>query len=525
MRPPSIRTQISVTLNILVLAVSIAIGWCSLQLTSGILHRQLLTNPTNNFAQLINKMNLPLTDRLMSQISDVMESEVMIVSPESEKVICSSLRHNKGKTVARQLKKTKNLTTIALGDSRYRAGKPARVSGRQSRNLSGENYLVMLMPQAKWISEKRSIWTRILIVTLCSLAVATLAGVLIADKIARPIRTLVGRMDHFSPLARPDSDFSRNATRTDPMGAISCGNTSQQTAGAWDRESSEASDGHAFPSPPLASNFPECQHSPAEVQHLSASFQNLLKRLRESQENLESAAKLATTAQLSAAVAHEIRNPLGGIKMNIHVLQETLAVDSDPKSREVVEHILKNIDRIDLFVQELMHMDTDEQTEITARENLSRNPATVSLPEIFHNVRTLLEPKCRQAAITLTEDFPPEASRVYGDAEEIRQVILNLLLNGIEAVEAREGALHISARRLPSGYIRYSIADNGPGVAEEAEQHVFEPLVTTKKHGTGLGLFVCKRIIEKNHGSIGYNQLEAGTEFWFQLPGAQNNHD
>jgi len=470
----SIQTQFNILLNLLVLGVGIAIGWFSLNIMSNTLQEQLLSKPAKNFSGLINRMNLPLTDQLMRQISDAMNCQAAVVSPDNSKVICSSLPKQNLQLLASNPER-QPIGKISINDVKYRVSEPANVTGIPGYTGDKQAYLLMLMPQARLKAESRTAWVRILAVTLSALAIATVIGLLLAAKIARPMRILAQHMDCMS-------------TRTSLL----------------------ESENDMY--------IPPKTNGPSEVKRLRQSFNNLLCRLRQSQSDLESAAKMATTAQLSAAVAHEIRNPLSGIKMNVHVLADRLKSDDEDENQEIKNQILQNIDRIDMFVKELMRVSIDSPDNREAATQFSREAETVSLIEISRNITTLLQPQCRHAGVTISEDFDDNAQWVYANSEDIRQVILNLLLNAVEAVGSQNGEIKLSTQQSADNFFRYSIVDTGSGIPEEMKNRIFDPLVTTKEYGTGLGLFVCRQIIHKNNGSIGFEILKDGTEFWFELP-------
>jgi len=470
----SIRTQISIALNILVLGVGIAIGWFSLNVMSDTLQEQVLSRPARNFAGLVDKTNLPLTDQLMHQISDVMECEVAVISSENSNIVCASLPKRKIQPLAKHAGHQQP-SKFAINDVQYRLSAPTPVSGIHQYNAGQQAYLIMLMPETRWKAERHAAWFHILTVTLSALAIATVIGILFTGKIARPIEALARHMDHM---------FEHSSRK------------------------------HVEPETHIAA-FHGC---PGEVEHLRQSFNNLLARLRRSQANLESAAKMATTAQLSAAVAHEIRNPLSGIKMNVHVLADRLDQRNQTENNEIKKQILQNIDRIDMFVKELMRVAVESPENKEAGTEFPREANTVSLIDISNDMSTLLYPQCRHAGVTVKYDFNVDAQWVYANAEDIRQVVLNLLLNAIEAVDSQGGEITLSTQQSEDHFVRYSIEDNGPGISPEMGQKIFEPLVTTKEYGTGLGLFVCRQIIHRNNGRIGFNNLQNGTIFWFELP-------
>jgi signal transduction histidine kinase len=133
----------------------------------------------------------------------------------------------------------------------------------------------------------------------------------------------------------------------------------------------------------------------------------------------------------------------------------------------------------------------------------------------------LLEGRCRHEGIEIVRDYAP-GLQVAADGPKIRQVIMNLVLNAIQA-QPGGGTVRLCVRAAGDGWVRFSVADTGKGVA--GDKDVFAPFVTTKPGSTGLGLHLCKKIIDEQGGRIGYENSDGGAVFWFELPSACKNDE
>ncbi len=209
--------------------------------------------------------------------------------------------------------------------------------------------------------------------------------------------------------------------------------------------------------------------------------------LQRTQQQLREKERLASLGELSARVAHELRNPLGIIKGSAQVLADPskpIAVRS-----EMTSFILEEADRMNAAITNFL---------VFARPKGSqRTPADVgALIE-----RLLLEWSARgegAAEVRFSQRGGP--ARVLVDPHQLHQVLLNLLLNASEAVGGK-GTIEIEAERQADG-LRLAVIDDGPGFSEEAQDRAFEPFFTTKRYGTGLGLTNVKQMIEANGGEV-----------------------
>jgi signal transduction histidine kinase len=209
--------------------------------------------------------------------------------------------------------------------------------------------------------------------------------------------------------------------------------------------------------------------------------------------------KLESVSRLAGGVAHELRNPLAAIKATVQVTpQEGLS----PEAREAFRVICEEVARADAAVKRLL-----------GRSRRSPESTKVKLGELITEVVALVRP--RLGDLSLVVDATPGDCCVTGDADALRQVLVNLLVN---ASEAAAGRVDVTlAVREDEALIR--IGDDGPGVTEKDQKRLFEPFFTTKPNGTGLGLFLARQAVQTLGGRIRYvPQDSGGAVFEISLP-------
>jgi signal transduction histidine kinase len=243
------------------------------------------------------------------------------------------------------------------------------------------------------------------------------------------------------------------------------------------------------------------------------------KRMEETMLRVE---KLASLGELSAGMAHEIRNPLAGIKTSVQVLNKRV---TKPESRELLGGIEAEINRLNNIVTDLLHFSRPAPPL----------PAPVAISHVLDATLDLMAEKIKAHGISVERRFDPRLPKAAVDREQIRQVFLNLLLNSIKAMPSG-GRLSVSTDRANqnpngwtptrtgadpqlSGYIRIVVADTGGGIAACHLPKVFDPFFTTDPKGTGLGLAIAHKLIEENKGDIFVKSVEhEGTRAVILLP-------
>jgi two-component system, LuxR family, sensor kinase FixL len=223
--------------------------------------------------------------------------------------------------------------------------------------------------------------------------------------------------------------------------------------------------------------------------------------------------RVSTMGQLASALAHELSQPLGAILRNAEAAE--LFIQSDPPDLEEVRAILADIRQDDQRAGEII----DHMRALLKRRGLERVP--LNLAEVVEEVVPLVQPDAVSRRVRLEIEVPKKLPPVHGDRVHLQQVLLNLILNGMDAMselptEARR--LQVRARRADAGTIEVAVADTGRGVPADKLARLFEPFFTTKPQGMGLGLPISSTIIQAHGGRIWAENSPAGATFFFTVP-------
>ncbi len=223
-----------------------------------------------------------------------------------------------------------------------------------------------------------------------------------------------------------------------------------------------------------------------------------------------------SVSAMAAMLAHEVKNPLSGIRGAAQLLEQT----ADPADRELTRLICDETDRICALV--------DRMDVFSDQRPMERHP--VNIHEVLERVRKLGHTGFARH-VRFIEDYDPSLPPVYGNRDMLIQVFLNLIKNAAEAVGEEGGEITLSTAyqhgiklavsgsesrvQLP---LVVTIADNGAGIPEDLRPHLFDPFVTTKRNGTGLGLALVAKIIDDHGGVIEFDSQPRRTQFRVMLP-------
>ncbi len=232
----------------------------------------------------------------------------------------------------------------------------------------------------------------------------------------------------------------------------------------------------------------------------------MVRRVRTLRTEIESKRRLAYLGEIAGSLAHEIRNPLNTINMNIQLLDEQLKDGS--------EDTIKKLGRVR---NEVMRLDGILTSFLRFARPPKLSVERVNLKELLTRLGEFFGPEVEGAGIHLKLDIPDDLPVIHGDPEQLRQLFLNLLLNARDATK-HGGRITVSAWRTPRR-AHIAISDNGCGIEKDKLERIFEPYVTTKPDGTGVGLAIVRRIAMDHGGSIRVESKPGeGTTFTVSLP-------
>ncbi len=214
--------------------------------------------------------------------------------------------------------------------------------------------------------------------------------------------------------------------------------------------------------------------------------------------------RLTLLGQMTSSFVHEFRNPLTSIMGFIQLLQ------SEQPTIKYLDIISKELQQLNNRITQFLNFSKKENT-----------PSTItlfSISQLIHDVIEFLYPSILEVNASISCNITSDIN-LTGSKEEIRQVLLNIILNALDVISAVPSpAIFISCAQSPLNHLILTISNNGPKIPEDVLPTIFEPFVTTKKQGTGLGLFVCKEIIEKHGGTLTCTSSDLLTTFTIHLP-------
>jgi signal transduction histidine kinase len=254
---------------------------------------------------------------------------------------------------------------------------------------------------------------------------------------------------------------------------------------------------------------------------LSSKFNNMVTKISEARDALENvhktqmkrASQLASIGEIASGIAHEIKNPLACISGALQVIQGRM--EDNDEHKPVLRDVLNQVSRLDSTVKRILEFAKPTKAQ----------KAVVDVHEVIRETLFFINQYANRKAIDV-QLFPgKDVKAIYADGRALKQVLLNICLNGIEAM-GEKGILHISTAVKPrcvaggeKNYIDIKIKDAGCGISQEHIALVFDPFFTTKEKGTGLGLSICMQIVEEHDGFIEVESaVGEGTTFRISLP-------
>ncbi len=247
--------------------------------------------------------------------------------------------------------------------------------------------------------------------------------------------------------------------------------------------------------------------------------------LADLEEQLRLSDRLAVVGELTASLAHELRNPLGTIRGAVEILNDEL-----PQSDKQSEFF-------QMLIQETERMSTVVETYLGFARKQKNPTSQYDVRVIVHNICLILASRARKEQIKIRERLPEQPVILTGDPNDLRQILVNLLMNAMEAMPS-SGTINLDcqlieingkteeteANEIGDAMLRLSIKDSGSGMPPELLDEIFKPFYTTKKSGSGLGLSIVKRIVDQNKWKIEVkSQAQKGTTFILSIPVTPNH--
>ena len=259
------------------------------------------------------------------------------------------------------------------------------------------------------------------------------------------------------------------------------------------------------------------RESTDEIGDLCRDFNNLVKGLNAAndklfeshQAQLEQADRLATTGEMAASIAHEIKNPVAGVLGALQVFDGETSGD-DPR-KEIIAEMVVQLQRINHAVDDLLRYARPVPPHFEEAD----------LNDLIQKTVSLLSSQVNGKAISIVQQLSADPPMLSADKKQLQQVIWNLILNGIQAIESA-GTVSVRTSRGDSS-VQLAISDTGKGISPEHIERIFKPFFTTKHKGTGLGMTITRRIIEQHDGTIAIQSTPGkGTTVSVTLP---NHHE
>ncbi len=228
--------------------------------------------------------------------------------------------------------------------------------------------------------------------------------------------------------------------------------------------------------------------------------------VRRIEDEIELSRRLAAIGRLTSGVAHEVRNPINAIMLHLQVMREKLQ-EIDPDARRHMDVIGSEIRRLDRVVQTLV--DFTKPVELRLSDT--------DLRRLVEEVASLAGPEAARHAVSIHTNLPDEQMAVKVDADLVKQALLNITLNGIQAMPGG-GTLEIGGRR-DNGDVELEVRDQGAGIPPEIRDKIFNLYFTTKKAGSGIGLAMTYRVMQLHNGTVSFeSQAGQGTVFRLRFP-------
>ncbi len=439
-------------------ALTTALSWL---FSAYLISHHLDNNLQRQMQKVVNVLSgspFALNPQILHQLKDIVEADIVFSTPDGE-IIRSTLSYGDDPArIARnfiQKHSSGEFFRLPLGGLTYRA-----LSQAVEIADLGPARISLMVSEAQLNQLKSRIFFSTGLIAAAGLVALTLAGLLVARSITRPVEKLANAVRH---------------------------------AASGDRSERVAVGGNH------------------EIAHLAASFNDMMDQMLDYEKKLVESEKMATAGQMAAGFAHEVRNPLTSVKMMCQVLQSRMPDHSN--SRQILSSMEREISRLDRIIKEML----------SRTQTLELCPTEANLNQLVREVVELAEQNLNHQSIHLNLNLLPGLADRFFDTEKMKQVLWNLILNARDAMPGG-GQINISTDSDGDGALRLRIDDSGEGIDELHFTSLFKPFYTTKPEGLGLGLSTSKKIVEAHHGTLHLSNLpEGGARAEIILPVHQNS--
>jgi len=248
-----------------------------------------------------------------------------------------------------------------------------------------------------------------------------------------------------------------------------------------------------------------------EINGALCSFNDITQR-RKIEERIKEIDRLSSLGEIAAGLAHEIRNPLTGIKTSIEVLENRI---NDKSSNQLCANVVSEINRMNTLISDILNFSNPKNPQLKL----------IDVKNIIEETLMLMEEQFKNNNIQIKKKYGQEKLYAKIDPEQLKQILINLYMNAINAI-SKKGKIEISLRVINENKIKISIKDDGKGIKDEDISKIFDPFFTTSAKGTGLGLAVVKRLVLENKGEIDIKSVVGeGTNVEIILPKKGDEND
>lgn len=248
-----------------------------------------------------------------------------------------------------------------------------------------------------------------------------------------------------------------------------------------------------------------------EVGTLAVAFNEMATELDEAQRHLVEAEQFALVGELAAGVAHEIRTALGVLGSSAQMLQRSLPGEAEGQSAELAGMIRAEVGRLSGVVNDLLTLDRARPLQLEP----------VRIGELLADAVAFVEPQAREKGVRVVGSSPADRRVLRCDRELVQQVAVNLLVNAIQALPPG-GRVEVRSLEPEDGLGGFEVCDDGPGIPEALRERIFQPFVTNREGGIGLGLTFVKRVVHDHRGQVSLESPpEGGTRVRVRLPAVE----